>query len=151
MVGDSLISSDSLTFLITYQGSISNINLPAHYNEPPDPSRQYLVSMPFESSRLRFIMLTMVHSYPIFLRWILRAIRLMIPNHEYFDQFRDTLDFLLDHPRRSYTTLFPSAHTWWLLLSVIVLNGIDWIAFEVLNVSCLITQLYFYHPTEIQQ
>ncbi|GLI77562.1 hypothetical protein PoHVEF18_005853 [Penicillium ochrochloron] len=73
--------------------------------------------------------------YPIFLRWILRAIRLMIPNHEYFDQFRDTLDFLLDHPRRSYTTLFPSAHTWWLLFSVIILNGIDWVAFEVLNVD----------------
>lgn len=83
-----------------------------------------------------------VHSYPIFLRWILRAIRLMIPDHEYFGQFSDTLDFLLDHPRRSYTTLFPSAQTWWLLLSVIVLNGIDWIAFEVLNVSCTVTRLY---------
>lgn len=82
------------------------------------------------------------HSYPIFLRWTLRAIRLMTPDHEYFDQFRDTLDFLLDHPRRSYTTLFPSAHTWWLLLSVIVLNGIDWLAFEVLNVSRSATQSY---------
>ena len=64
----------------------------------------------------------------------------MLPDHEYFDQFRDTLNFLLDHPRRSYTTLFPSGHTWWLLLSVIVLNGIDWVAFEVLNVSPSTTQ-----------
>ncbi|KKA21189.1 hypothetical protein T310_4790 [Rasamsonia emersonii CBS 393.64] len=46
---------------------------------------------------------------------------------------RETLTFLLDHPRRCYTTLFPSKHTWWLLCSVIVLNGIDWVAFEVLN------------------
>lgn len=76
----------------------------------------------------------------------------MIPNHEYFDQFRDTLTFLLDHPRRSYTTLFPSAHTWWLLLSVIVLNGIDWVAFEVLNVSCLILPSCTSSiPTKIQQ
>lgn len=60
----------------------------------------------------------------------------MLPDIEYFHHFRDTLTFVLDHPRRSYTTLFPSAHTWWLLLSVIVLNSIDWVAFEVLNVSC---------------
>ncbi|KAJ5619964.1 Low-affinity potassium transport protein [Penicillium lagena] len=71
--------------------------------------------------------------YPIFLRWILYTIRLMLPDIEYFHNFRDTLTFLLDHPRRTYTSLFPSAHTWWLLLSVIVLNGIDWVAFEVLN------------------
>ncbi|KAI2787901.1 Low-affinity potassium transport protein [Penicillium oxalicum] len=73
--------------------------------------------------------------YPIFLRCIVKAIHLMLPKHAYFDQFRDTLTFLLNHPRRVYTTLFPSAHTWWLLLSVIVLNGIDWLAFEVLNLD----------------
>ncbi|KAJ5771729.1 hypothetical protein N7520_002258 [Penicillium odoratum] len=44
-----------------------------------------------------------------------------------------TLTFLLEHPRRCYTTLFPAAHTWWLLMSVIVLNGISWVAYEVLN------------------
>ncbi|KAF7719536.1 Uncharacterized protein PECH_001532 [Penicillium ucsense] len=73
--------------------------------------------------------------YPIFLRWIVKAVRLLLPKHDYFDQFRDTLTFLLDHPRRVYTTLFPSAHTWWLVLSVVVLNGIDWVAFEVLNLE----------------
>lgn len=35
---------------------------------------------------------------------------------------------------RCYTTLFPSSHTWWLLGVIICLNGIDWVAFEVLNV-----------------
>ncbi|KAJ5554281.1 hypothetical protein N7513_004240 [Penicillium frequentans] len=71
--------------------------------------------------------------YPIFLRWILYAIRLILPRGEYFRYSRETLTFLLDHPRRCYTTLFPSAHTWWLLVSVIVLNGADWVAYEVLN------------------
>ncbi|KAJ5987044.1 hypothetical protein N7451_011409 [Penicillium sp. IBT 35674x] len=71
--------------------------------------------------------------YPIFLRWILYTIRLILPRGEYFHYSRETLTFLLDHPRRCYTTLFPSAHTWWLLVSVIVLNGADWVAYEVLN------------------
>ncbi|KAJ6085663.1 Low-affinity potassium transport protein [Penicillium canescens] len=96
--------------------------------------------VPFQTSTYMLITMGLLilagnTCYPIFLRWILRAVRLMLSDHEHFDQFRDTLNFLLDHPRRSYTTLFPSAHTWWLLLSVIVLNGIDWLAFEVLNID----------------
>ncbi|KAJ5904008.1 hypothetical protein N7504_006391 [Penicillium tannophilum] len=71
--------------------------------------------------------------YPIFLRWILYTIRMLLPRGEYFHYSRETLTFLLDHPRRCYTTLFPSAHTWWLLVSVIALNGADWVAYEVLN------------------
>lgn len=31
--------------------------------------------------------------------------------------------------------MFPARHTWWLLISVVTLNGIDWIAFEVLNIG----------------
>lgn len=46
-----------------------------------------------------------------------------------------TLKFLLDHPRRCYTTLFPSQHTWWLAASVFSLNAIDWAAFEILNIN----------------
>lgn len=54
------------------------------------------------------------------------------------------MTFLLQHPRRCYTTLFPSRHTWWLLCSVIVLNGIDWVAFEILNVTTRPIRLMFY-------
>jgi Trk-type K+ transport system membrane component len=39
----------------------------------------------------------------------------------------------LRYPRRVYTNLFPAAQTWWLALLLVVLNGIDWAAFEVLN------------------
>lgn len=58
-----------------------------------------------------------------------------MPDTNLFREYRVTLRFLLDHPRRCYTTLFPSSHTWWLLAILVLLNGIDWVAFEILNVS----------------
>ncbi|GME23272.1 Cation transporter [Neofusicoccum parvum] len=73
--------------------------------------------------------------YPVFLRLIIWSIRRFLPRSERWDDLRHTLQFLLDHPRRCYTNLFPSQHTWWLLLSVITLNGIDWAAFEILNIG----------------
>lgn len=73
--------------------------------------------------------------YPIFLRLIVYIIRKLMPNNEDWKDARHTLQFLLDHPRRCYTNLFPSQHTWWLLLSVVILNGIDCVAFTVLNVT----------------
>ncbi|EIT72717.1 Na+/K+ transporter [Aspergillus oryzae 100-8] len=59
----------------------------------------------------------------------------MLPENEYFAHHRHTLRFLLDYPRRCYTNLFPSRHTWWLLCAVLVLNGLDWAAFGVLNID----------------
>ncbi|GIJ87113.1 hypothetical protein Asppvi_006016 [Aspergillus pseudoviridinutans] len=97
--------------------ALSIINVHAHNHGPIDPGGQYLVH------------------YPIFLRWILYAMFRLLPKHPYFQESRDTLRFLLDHPRRCYTNLFPSPHTWWLLFSVVLLNGIDWVAFEVLDID----------------
>jgi Trk-type K+ transport system membrane component len=34
-----------------------------------------------------------------------------------------------------YTNLFPARHTWYLLLTVILFNGIDWAGFEVLAIG----------------
>ncbi|KAI9876580.1 MAG: hypothetical protein M1830_006180 [Pleopsidium flavum] len=70
-------------------------------------------------------------AYPLFLRLIIWSLEKVMPDTDH----RITLNFLLDHPRRCYTNLFPSAHTWWLLGSVVMLNGIDWVAFEVLNIG----------------
>lgn len=47
----------------------------------------------------------------------------------------EELRFLLDHPRRCFTLLFPSKPTWWLFAVLIILNSIDLILFIVLNVS----------------
>lgn len=43
--------------------------------------------------------------------------------------------FLLDHPRRCFTLLFPRNATWWLFAILVALNGIDLIFFLVLDVS----------------
>jgi len=75
--------------------------------------------------------------YPIFLRltiWtMLKTVERL--DGEVWAERAATLRFLLDHPRRCYTNLFPAQHTWWLLLMVITLNGIDWAAFEILNIG----------------
>ncbi|KAL1612176.1 hypothetical protein SLS60_000400 [Paraconiothyrium brasiliense] len=74
-------------------------------------------------------------AYPIFLRLIVWTSLKLVPINERFDDFRKTLQFLLDHPRRCYTNMFPSRHTWWLLACLVCLNGIDWAAFEILNIG----------------
>lgn len=47
----------------------------------------------------------------------------------------EELKFLLDHPRRCFTLLFPSSANWWLFWVLILLNGIDVFFFIVLDVS----------------
>ena len=75
--------------------------------------------------------------FPIFLRLIVWTMWKFVDRFEseIWKERARTLRFLLDHPRRCYTNLFPSQHTWWLLMAVIVLNGVDWAAFEVLNIG----------------
>jgi len=45
----------------------------------------------------------------------------------------EELQFLLDHPRRCFTLLFPRAATWWLFGILVFLNGLDVILFVVLD------------------
>jgi hypothetical protein len=71
--------------------------------------------------------------YPIFLRLIVWVFLKLTP--EEWTEDEESLRFLLDHPRRCYTNLFPANDTWWLLLAVITLDGIDWAGFLVFNVS----------------
>jgi potassium uptake Trk family protein len=47
----------------------------------------------------------------------------------------EELRFLLDHPRRCFTLLFPSNANWWLFFILVALNAIDLILFIVLDVS----------------
>lgn len=78
-------------------------------------------------------------AYPLFLRlfvWTMyRVVKKLEDRFEGWDEHANTLKFLLDHPRRCYTNLFPSQHTWWLLVCVITLNGVDWAFFEILNIG----------------
>jgi Trk-type K+ transport system membrane component len=47
----------------------------------------------------------------------------------------EELKFLLDHPRRCFTLLFPSKANWWLFWILIGLNGIDLIFFIILDLN----------------
>ena len=73
--------------------------------------------------------------YPILLRLIIWILHALLPDNGPYSDQKVALRFLLDHPRRCYTTLFPSSHTWYLLFTLIVLNCTDWIAFEILNLG----------------
>ncbi|KAK5653277.1 hypothetical protein OQA88_9176 [Cercophora sp. LCS_1] len=75
-------------------------------------------------------------AYPLFLRLIFwtawKGLQLVTDDNAYVDT-KLTLEFILQYPRRVYTNLFPSRATWWLFFMVLLLNGIDWLLFEILN------------------
>lgn len=48
---------------------------------------------------------------------------------------KETFAFLLDHPRRSFTLLFPSSATWWLFGVLFILNALDLFFFLVLDLG----------------
>ncbi|KAJ6264478.1 hypothetical protein Dda_0624 [Drechslerella dactyloides] len=73
--------------------------------------------------------------FPVFLRLIIWTLSKILPENDTFKETIAALKFLLRHPRRCFTHLFPANHTWWLLGAVIVLNGTDWAAFEILNIG----------------
>ncbi|CAG8952698.1 hypothetical protein HYFRA_00008941 [Hymenoscyphus fraxineus] len=94
--------------------------------------------IPFQSSyyillTTAFLTLAGNTAYPIFLRLLLWLMHRIIPKSGRLEEWADTMAFILKYPRRVYTHLFPSTATWYLLLVLFVLNGIDFISFEVLN------------------
>jgi Trk-type K+ transport system membrane component len=70
--------------------------------------------------------------FPIMLRIIIWVASLYVPKES---GIWEELKFLLDHPRRCFTLLFPSKATWWLFWILVILNGLDLIFFIVLDVS----------------
>ncbi|GAP91585.2 putative cation transporter protein [Rosellinia necatrix] len=77
-------------------------------------------------------------AYPIFLRlsiWCGLNILNFVSYPDDFSEWKATLEYILKYPRRVYTNLFPPRQTWWLVFMLFVLNGTDWVAFEVLNLG----------------
>lgn len=70
--------------------------------------------------------------FPCMLRFTIWILRLLVP---YGTRLYEELSFLLDHPRRCFTLLFPKQATWWLFAILVILNGIDIIFFIILDVS----------------
>jgi potassium uptake Trk family protein len=69
--------------------------------------------------------------FPIMLRWIIWITSKYVPTGS---GIWEELKFLLDHPRRCFTLLFPSEATWWLFWILVILNGIDLMFFVILDV-----------------
>ena len=74
--------------------------------------------------------------FPCMLRLIIWLITKFIPKDS---GLWEELKFLLDHPRRCFTLLFPSEATWWLFWILVLLNGIDVVFFIILDVSASMT------------
>ncbi|PFH45965.1 hypothetical protein AMATHDRAFT_8427 [Amanita thiersii Skay4041] len=89
--------------------------------------RAYIMIFP-----LMFAILAGNHAMPIFLRlfiWIGTALA------QKTSDLYDTLSFLMDHPRRCYTYMFPSHQTWFLVICLVLFSIIEWVAFEVFNIG----------------
>jgi hypothetical protein len=70
-------------------------------------------------------------AYAIFLRIIIWTMYKLTPKTYVIR--RETLRYLLDHPRRCYTTLFPATHTKWLLIVLIWITTAEFVSFIALN------------------
>ena len=68
--------------------------------------------------------------FPCMLRFIIWVLSLFIRRST---ALWEELRFLLDHPRRCFTLLFPSKANWWLFWVLVLLNGIDLIFFVILD------------------
>ncbi|KAI1365211.1 cation transport protein-domain-containing protein [Xylaria arbuscula] len=70
--------------------------------------------------------------FPVALRFMIWLASLVVPRGS---GIWEELRFLLDHPRRCFTLLFPSNASWWLFFILIALNSIDLLLFIVLDLG----------------
>lgn len=70
--------------------------------------------------------------FPVMLRFSIWVTSKLVPRGT---GLWEELKFLLDHPRRCFTLLFPSNANWWLFLILVVLNVVDLLFFIILDVS----------------
>ncbi len=79
-----------------------------------------------------FLILAGNTGFPCMLRFIIWISSVLAPrNWGAWEELR----FLLDHPRRCFTLLFPKTPTWWLFWILVGLNGVDLIFFILLDVG----------------
>lgn len=73
--------------------------------------------------------------FPCMLRFIIWFLSKLVPRGS---GIWEELKFLLDHPRRCFTLLFPSKATWWLFWLLVLLNVVDLVFFFILDVGVTI-------------
>src|ERR1700761_969812 len=69
--------------------------------------------------------------FPCLLRLWIWVLQKVVPSAS---SLWEELRFLLDHPRRCFTLLFPASATWVLFAILVLLNGIDLLFFIILDV-----------------
>ncbi|KAM5354483.1 hypothetical protein ACJ41O_001130 [Fusarium nematophilum] len=106
--------TDNLGFTLTPDSMIS-------FNNAPAPM---LI--------MSFLALAGHTCYPVFLRLVIWTISKIAPRES---SLREPLSFLLNHPRRCYTLLFPSGPTWALFFILVLLNAIDILLIIVLDLD----------------
>lgn len=70
--------------------------------------------------------------FPIFLRLTIWLMKICVPRGS---RLHNTLQFLLQHPRRCFIYLFPSRQTWYLLAIQLTIDITAWLCFEILNIG----------------
>lgn len=71
-------------------------------------------------------------AFPVMLRFIIWVCAKLAPVGS---GIWEELRFLLDHPRRCFTLLFPSGPNWWLFWILVALNALDLLFFMVLDLG----------------
>lgn len=92
--------------------------------------------VPFQKSPLfllvlAFLILAGNTAFALLLRLIIWVMWVSTPVSR--QVHKDSLRFLLDHPRRCFTTLFPSLQTWWLFLILTIITVTELVMFLILN------------------
>lgn len=89
----------------------------------------------FQSATFPMLLMTFLiiignTGFPCMLRFVIWAVSKCVPVDS---GIWEELQFLLDHPRRCFTLLFPRSATWWLFAILVVLNGLDLLFFIILD------------------
>ena len=69
--------------------------------------------------------------FPVMLRFVIWVMAKVVPK---FSGLWEELRFLLDHPRRCFTLLFPAGANWLLFWILVVMNVVDLLFFIILDV-----------------
>ncbi|KAI5294851.1 low affinity potassium transporter [Ascosphaera acerosa] len=101
------------------------------YTLTPDSMESFSDAV-FPLLLLGFLIVIGNTGFPCMLRFIIWVLSKVVPRDS---ATWEELQFLLDHPRRCFTLLFPRGATWWLVLVLIILNGVDVIFFVILDLN----------------
>ncbi|OAD72028.1 hypothetical protein PHYBLDRAFT_114125 [Phycomyces blakesleeanus NRRL 1555(-)] len=96
-----------------------------------DASMVPFQNAPFPLIMAAFLVLIGNTAYALMLRFIIWSFKKCTPPS--YVMLRETLHYLLEHPRRCYTTLFPATQTRWLLLVLIAITVAEIGSFLALN------------------